>query len=113
MFFILPAGADSINLEENNSFDVKTIGGTLSWKQNVYLFNIGVLILIVSSVAAYYLFGMSYLLPILMSVCGVPVIIYALRLINEDVITASYKIRPVGYLILMITPLIITIGAII
>lgn len=112
MFFILPAGSDYLALEDK-AFDVKTIGGTLSWRQNVYLFNIGVILIIASATASYYLFDMSYVSPILMTIFGLPVMVYTLSLTKENGITASYKLRPVGYGFLMISPLIITIGAII
>lgn len=112
MFFVIPAGADCLDLEEDKTFDVKTIGGTLSWRQNVYLFNIGVIIIIASAALSHYLFGMSFISPILMSVFGIPVMFYTLSLSNENGITASYKLGPVGYAFLLLTPLIITLGAI-
>jgi len=111
MFAILPAGADCLDLEEDRAFNVKTIGGTLSWKQNIILFDIGILIIIAGSILSYTLFNMSYISPILMTITGIPVMIFTLRLVNESAVTASYKLRPVGYGYLMLTPLILTIGA--
>ena len=112
MFAILPAGADCLDLAEDKAFNVKTIGGTLSWRQNVYLFNFGILVIITGAVLSYSFFNLSYYTPILMTVFGLPVMKYTLGLIKENGETAAYKLRPVGYGFLMLTPLIITLGAV-
>ncbi len=112
MFLILPAGADCLDLEEDKAFNVKTIGGTLSWRQNIYLFNVGVVVIIAGATISYTLFNMSYITPILMTVLGLPVMMYSMSLAKEDGITAAYKLRPVGYAFLLLTPLIITLGAV-
>jgi len=112
MFAILPAGADCLDLVEDKAFNVKTIGGTLSWRQNVYLFNFGILVIIAGAVLSYSFFNLSYYTPILMTVFGLPVMKYTLGLAKENGETAAYKLRPVGYGFLMLTPLIITLGAV-
>ena len=112
MFSILPAGADCLDLVEDKAFNVKTIGGTLSWRQNVYLFNFGILIIIAGAAISYIFFNMSYYTPILMTAFGLPVMKYTLGLVKENGETAAYKLRPVGYGFLMLTPLIITLGAV-
>ena len=112
MFSILPAGADCLDLAEDKAFNVKTIGGTLSWRQNVYLFNFGILIIIAGAVLSYTFFNLSYYTPILMTVFGLPVMKYTLGLVKENGETAAYKLRPVGYGFLMLTPLIMTLGAV-
>ena len=112
MFSILPAGADCLDLVEDKAFNVKTIGGTLSWRQNVYLFNFGILIIIAGAAISYIFFNMSYYTPILMTAFGLPVMKYTLGLAKENGETAAYKLRPVGYGFLMLTPLIITLGAV-
>ena len=112
MFSILPAGADCLDLAEDKAFNVKTIGGTLSWRQNVYLFNFGILVIIAGAVLSYSFFNLSYYTPILMTVFGLPVMKYTLGLVKENGETAAYKLRPVGYGFLMLTPLIITLGAV-
>jgi 4-hydroxybenzoate polyprenyltransferase len=110
MFFIQPAGVGY--MAEDKAFTVKTIRGTLSWRQNVYLFNLGVLIIIICASISNYLFNMSYLTPVLMTIFGLPVMIYTFGLAKENGITASYKLKPVSYAFLLITSLIITLGAI-
>jgi len=112
MFSILPAGADCLDLAEDKAFNVKTIGGTLSWRQNVYLFNFGILVIIAGALLSYSFFNLSYYTPILMTVFGLPVMKYTLGLVKENGETAAYKLRPVGYGFLMLTPLIITLGAV-
>jgi len=112
MFLILPVGADYLDLEEDKAFNIKTIGGTLSWRNNIILFNIGVIVIILSTAISYFLFDISYISFILMAVFGVPLMLYSINLIKENGITAAYKLRPIGYTYLMLTPLFITIGVI-
>jgi hypothetical protein len=115
---VLPVGilmgglAVENTVSEDKAFTVKTIRGTLSWRQNVYLFNLGVLIIIICASISNYLFNMSYLTPVLMTIFGLPVMIYTFGLAKENGITASYKLKPVSYAFLLITSLIITLGAI-
>ena len=45
--FLQPAIADMLDYEEDLAFNVKTIGNTLSWKQNLVLFNIGIMMMII------------------------------------------------------------------
>ncbi len=111
-FALLPAIADMLDYEEDLAFNVKTLGNTLSWKNNLILFNIGVLVIIASGVVSYLLFNISYFVPIILSVFGIPVMAYSFKLRNESGLTASYKLRPVGYVLVMLTPLLLALGAV-
>ena len=111
-FALQPAGADMLDYEEDLAFNVKTLGNTLSWKQNLVVFNIGILVIIGSGVAAYLMLGMSVLVPVFLTIVGVPVMAYSYKLRNESGLIASYKLRPPGYVLVMLTPLIMSIGAI-
>jgi 4-hydroxybenzoate polyprenyltransferase len=109
-FAVLPAIADMLDYEEDLAFNVKTLGNTLSWKQNLVLFNFGVIVIIASGVISYLVLGLSYLVPIILSILSIPVMAYSYKLRNENGITASYKLRPVGYVLVMFTPLVLSIG---
>lgn len=111
-FALLPAIADMLDYEENLAFNIKTLGNTLSWRQNLVLFNLGIIVIIISGVVAYMVFGLSYHVPMILSILGVPVMVYSYRLRNESGLTASYKLRPVGYVLVMFTPLVLSIGVI-
>ena len=112
MFLILPAGADCLDIEEDKAFGIKTIGGTLSWRQNLILFDLGILILIIVTVFTYQRFAFNYLVPLLVTGFGLPLIIYSTKLMKEDGITAAYKLRPAAYSYLMLVPLFIALGSI-
>jgi 4-hydroxybenzoate polyprenyltransferase len=112
MFLILPAGADCLDIEEDQAFQVKTIGGTLSWRQNLILFDAGVLILIIVTALTYQKFAFSYLAPLLITGFGVPLLLYSTKLMKEDGVTAAYKLRPVAYSYLMLVPLFIALGSV-
>ena len=111
-FAVLPAIADMLDYEEDLAFNVKTLGNTLSWKWNLILFNLGIIVIIATGVVFYMVFNMSYLVPIILSILGIPVMLYSYKLRNESGLTASYKLRPVGYVLVMFTPLVLSIGAI-
>jgi 4-hydroxybenzoate polyprenyltransferase len=111
-FLVLPAIADSLDIEEDLEFNIKTIGNQLSWRKSVLLFIIGILLLVGSTVTSYLVFNMSYISPLLTTIIGVPVILYSVKLLSESGLTASYKLRPYGYLLVVLTPLIFTLGAV-
>jgi 4-hydroxybenzoate polyprenyltransferase len=111
-FLSLPAIADILDFEEDLAFNVKTLGNTLSWKQNLLLFNIGVLVIITTSTLSYLMFNISNFVPIILSVSGIPVMAYSYKLRNENGLTASYKFRPVGYAFVMLTPLLLALGTV-
>ena len=110
-FLVIPAIADMLDVEEDLAFNVKTLGNTLSWKQNLILYNIGILVLVVSSAISYLLFDISYFVPIITSVVGISLMAYSYKLRNESGLTASYKLRPVSYALILINPLLLALGA--
>lgn len=110
LFLTLPAGADCVDIEEDRAFKVKTIGGTLTWRQNILLFNLGILLMILSAFTLHKIFGMNYLPPVLMASIGIPIIIYNISISNLDSLKGIDKLRPVGYSYLMLTHLILTLG---
>ncbi|MBD3205918.1 hypothetical protein GF319_06195 [Candidatus Bathyarchaeota archaeon] len=112
MFLILPAGADCLDIEEDRAFSIKTIGGTLSWRQNIMLFDAGILILIIVMALTYQRFTFSYLAPLLITGFGIPLLLYSTKLMREDGITAAYKLRPAAYSYLMLVPLFIALGSV-
>ncbi len=109
---VIPAIADMLDYEEDKSFNVRTIGNTLSWKQNLILYNIGILVLIAGSAVSYLLFDFSYFVPILTSVIGISLMAYSYNLRNESGLTASYKLRPVTYVLVLLNPLLLALGAV-
>jgi 4-hydroxybenzoate polyprenyltransferase len=111
-FFVLPAGADCLDLEEDKAFEIKTIGGTLTWKQNLILFDSGIILLTLLTIVAYKQLLFTYYTPLLIGTFGLALLIFTLKLLNEDGKEASYKLRPVGYAYLMLIPLFLAIGII-
>jgi len=111
-FALLPAIADMLDYEEDLAFNVKTLGNTLSWKNNLIIFNIGIIVIIASCAISSLLFNISYFVPIVVSAFGIPVMAYSFKLRNENGLTASYKLRPVGYALVMLTPLLLALGAV-
>ena len=109
-FAMLPAAADMLDYEEDLAFKVKTLGNTLSWKQNILLFNFGIIVIIASGIIAYRLLNTSYVVPVILTIIGIPSMIYSYKIRNESGISASYKLRPFGYILSMSTPLIIAIS---
>ena len=109
---VIPAIADMLDYEEDKTFNVRTIGNTLSWKQNLILYNIGILVLIAGSVVSYLLFDFSYFVPMLTSVIGISLMAYSYNLRNESGLTASYKLRPVTYVLVLLNPLLLALGAV-
>ena len=111
-FMLLPAIADMLDFDEDRAFNVKTLGNTLSWKQNLILFDTGIITIIASGFVYYQMFNLSYYVPIILSVIGIPVMIYSFKLRNESGETASYKLRPVGVVLILTTPLILALGSV-
>jgi 4-hydroxybenzoate polyprenyltransferase len=111
-FMLLPAIADMLDYDEDKAFNVKTLGNTLSWKQNLILFNIGIIVIIMSGFISYLMFNISYYVPIILSIFGIPVMLYSFKLRNESGTIASYKLRPMGYVLVMATPLLLALGTI-
>ena len=111
-FALLPAIADMLDYEEDLAFNVKTLGNTLSWKNNLIIFNMGIIVIIASCAISSLLFNISYFVPFVVSAFGIPVMAYSFKLRNENGLTASYKLRPVGYALVMLTPLLLALGAV-
>jgi 4-hydroxybenzoate polyprenyltransferase len=111
-FLVLPAAADMLDYEEDLAFNLKTIGNQLTWKQNLVLFDIGIVFIIACGALASYMFDLSVYVPIVLSVFGLPVIVYTYTIRNESGLTASYKLRPVTYVLVLSTPLIMALGSI-
>jgi 4-hydroxybenzoate polyprenyltransferase len=111
LFLAAPAGQDCSDLEEDKAFNIKTIGSVLTWRQNLLLFNLAVLIMIAGAVMSNKLFNMSYLTPILMAGVGIPMILYNMSISNLDITTGNRKFWPVAYAYFVLTPLILAVGA--
>lgn len=111
-FLVLPALADSLDIEEDLAFKVKTIGNTLSWKQNLILYDIGMLFILTCTLLAYRLYDIHYISPLIMAGLSISAMAHSLKFINEDVSIASVKLRPVGYAVVIFSPLIFALGAI-
>ena len=111
MFAIVPAIADVLDYEEDMAFNIKTIGNTLSWKNTLILFNIGVIVAIASVAVVSLLFNSSYIVFFGSSAFCILVMAYSFKLRNESGLTASYKLRPVGFAIPALVPLFWTLGA--
>lgn len=110
MFSFAPASADWLDYEEDIAFKIKTIGNTYSWKQNILLFNFGILSISLTSVINYWIWGSHYLSLLLVTGFGLPIMVYSIKLSNENGLTASYKLRPYAYGYLLLTPLFIALG---
>lgn len=106
-----PAIADMLDYREDLAFNVKTIGNSLSWKQNLVLYNIGVMAMIVGSILSYTVFGFHYIVPVVTTVLCLYLMTYSYKLRNEDGETASYKLRPISYMLLLMNPLLLAVGA--
>jgi 4-hydroxybenzoate polyprenyltransferase len=110
-FLVIPALADSLDVEEDLAFNVKTIGNTLSWRQNVILYNLGMLFILSSTLVTYFFFNFHYVAPIMMTGFCILAIVHSLRLINEDISSAAIKLRPFGYSVVILSPIIFALGA--
>ena len=115
MFTVLaqPAIADMLDYEEDKAFNVKTIGNTLSWKQDLSLYNIGIAVMIVSNILSYAMFGFNIIVPVLTTLLCVYLMAYSYNLREQSGITASYKLRPITYSLILLNPLLLAIGTII
>ena len=111
-FTVQPVIADMLDFDEDRAFNVKTLGNTLTWKQNLAIFNIGLLCIIITGVISYQMFNISLYVPAILSVICIPAMAYSYKLRNEDGVAASYKLRPVGFGLLLMTPLLLALGAV-
>ena len=111
MFAIVPAIADMLDYEEDMAFNIKTIGNTISWKNTLILFNIGVVVVIASSAIASLLFNSSYIVFYGTSAFCILIMAYSFKLRNESGLTASQKLRPFGFGLAVLVPLFWTLGA--
>jgi 4-hydroxybenzoate polyprenyltransferase len=111
-FLIIPAVADCLDIEEDKAFGIKTIGGNLTWRQNLILFNSGIFLIIILTVLTYKHFEFGYITPFLLGITGIPLMVFSISLLDEDGKTASYKLRPKLYTYAMLIPLYYAIGII-
>ena len=109
--FTLPAVGDMLDYEEDLAFNIKTIGNSISWKSNLILYNIGVIILFLGSLFSYLYFEISLFVPIVSSILCVYLMVYSFNLRNEDGKTASYKLRPLSYVLMLLNPLLLAFGS--
>ena len=58
-----PAIADMLDYQEDISFNVRTVGNTLSWKQSLILYNIGIIMFVASNIISYFVFSFHYIVP--------------------------------------------------
>jgi 4-hydroxybenzoate polyprenyltransferase len=111
-FTVQPVIADMLDFEEDRAFNVKTLGNTLTWKQNLILFNIGLIVIILTGVISYQMFNVSFYAPLILSAICIPAMVYSYMLRNENRLTASYKLRPVGLVLILITPLTLALWSV-
>lgn len=111
-FLVLPAIEDMSDYKKDSSFNLKTIGNQLTWKQNLVLFNLGIIIIILCGGAAHILLGLNPYVPLILCEIGLPVMAYTYMIRNESGSTASYKLRPGGYGLMLLTPLILALGSV-
>lgn len=111
LFFALPAGADSLDYEEDKAFNIKTIGNSLSWKANVFLFLLSIFSLVLSSGVLAYYFDFNYFPLIILSLVSIPISIYSLKLANKDH-NAAHKLRPFAYIYLMVAIVAMSFGVV-
>jgi 4-hydroxybenzoate polyprenyltransferase len=110
---LLPSIADMLDYQEDLDFNVRTIGNSLTWKQNLILYNIGIIVLIVGNIVSYLMFGINLFVPVLTSALGFMLMAYSFKLRNDPGQDASYKLRPVSYALILLNPLTIAIGTLI
>ena len=110
MFFMLPALADSFDLEEDKAFGMKTMAMTLSWTQKVHFMFVAVALVFVASISGYVYFGFNFVLPIIVT-------LFSIFLIKE--ITSLYKgydeiytrrVRKFAYTYFTFLPVFMAIG---
>jgi hypothetical protein len=109
---IIPAIADMLDYEEDLAFNVKTIGNTLSWKQDLILYNLGIIVLIAGNVVSFLLFDINYFVTIVSSLLCLYLMIKSFKLRNEAGETASYKLRPITYMLILLNPFLLALGTV-
>jgi 4-hydroxybenzoate polyprenyltransferase len=109
-FLISPVLTDILDAEEDLAFNIRTIGNTLSWKQNLILFNLGIITLWSTSIIANLIAGVSYFIPIAYSLVCAPVMILSYKLRNDDEVATAQKLRALGRIYILLNPLLLAIG---
>lgn len=109
---LIPSIADMLDYDEDIAFNVKTLGNSLNWTQNLILYNFGIMVLIVGNLMLYYWYGTNVYSTLITCVIGFGLMGYSYKLRNEQGQEASYKLRPVSYGVILLHPLILAIGAI-
>lgn len=107
---VLPAIADMLDYREDLDFNVKTIGNTLSWGQNLMLFNCGVVLLLIGNILASYWYSVSPYVPLVTSFFVVYLMALSYSLRDENGETAAYKLRPISFAVLLLNPLILALS---
>ena len=70
------------------------------------------MVLIIGNAVSYFLYDVNYFVPIITSAIGLTLMGYSYKLRNEPGKTASYKLRPVSYVLILLNPLLLALGAI-
>jgi len=110
MFFVLPALADSFDLEEDKAFGMKTMAMTLSWTQKVHLMFVALAIVFTASLAGFAYLGFNYVLPITVTAFSVFLVKEVASLYKGYDESKTRRVRKIAYAYFTFLPVFMAVG---
>jgi 4-hydroxybenzoate polyprenyltransferase len=111
-FLIFPLISDTLDLEEDKLYGVKTIAMVYSWDQILNMYMAAPILVIASSIIAYYFLGINLISTGLLSLIGFILLIKARRMPDEYDETAVRNLRKFTYGFFMVLNILILVGTI-
>ena len=112
VFTMQPAFGDTLDIEEDKAFNIRTIGMVLTWSQNILLLLTGISLTILLSVLYYSTLGLRFVTPLLITASGLVVAASSVRLIDNYKEASILKVRKINYAFFLFIPLFVLAGII-
>jgi 4-hydroxybenzoate polyprenyltransferase len=106
-----PALNDTMDIEQDKMFGIKTLATILSWSKKVQLFITGVLIIMILTFLTYAQFGFNIMLPIYVVAGGSIFLRYMFPIMNRFEQTAALRAYKVSYLFILLLQIFAIIGS--
>jgi len=106
-----PAMCDTLDIEQDKMFDVKSLATLINWKRKIQLYITGVLIIMTLTPLTYTQFGYNMLLPIYVVAGGLIFLRFMFPISNRFEQAAALKAYKISYLFMLLLQLFAIFGS--
>ena len=100
-----PAFGDTLDIEEDKTFNVRTIGMVLTWRQNILFLLTGISLTVMMTVLLYSTMGLGFITPLLITGSGLVVAAASVRIIDNNREENILNVRKINYAFYLFLPL--------